>query len=116
MFHLALAAPPQAGQNSNPLLSFVPLLVIIVVFYLLLMRPQIQRQKKHQQMLNELQKGDNIVTIGGIHGTIAVIKKTTLLIEVAKGIRIEINKSAVSGLAGKEDETSPGAPQIDIVE
>jgi preprotein translocase subunit YajC len=78
--------------------SLVPMLLIIGVFYLLLIRPQQQRQRKLQQTISELKAGDKIITTGGIIGTITSVKETSLLIRSADKTIFEILRSAVAGL------------------
>ena len=93
----------QGGQQQgNPLLSLLPLVLIFVVFYFLLIRPQQKRQKKHQKLLQALDRGDRIVTSSGIHGTIANVKERTVIVVIADGVKVEIEKSHI---AGKLDKT-----------
>jgi len=89
---------PQAAQQVNPIMSFLPLILIFFVFYLLLIRPQQKKQKELQQMISNLKKGDRVVTIGGIMGEIQSIQNDYLVVKVGEGTKIEILKSAVSGL------------------
>ncbi len=86
----------QATGGANPLISFLPFILIIVVVYFLMIRPQQKRAKRQRNFLGSLRKGQKIVTIGGIHGRIREIGDQTLGIEVAPNTRITIEKSAVS--------------------
>jgi len=89
-------------QNTpNPLLNFLPLLFIFVIFYFLLIKPQRQREKEHQKMLNSLSKNDEVVTSGGIHGTIVNVKEKTVTLRVDENVRIEVEKSAILYLIKK---------------
>lgn len=88
-----LMGNPQAG--SNPLVSLLPLVLIIVVFYFFMIRPQVKRQKELTNYRNNLKKGEKIVTTGGIYGKIAEIEDTTIIIEVEDKMRLKIDKSAV---------------------
>lgn len=92
----------QGGQQGNPLLSLLPLVLIFVVFYFLLIRPQQKRQKKHQKLLQALNRGDQVITSSGIHGTIANVKERTVIVVIADGVKVEIEKSHI---AGKSDKT-----------
>ena len=92
----------QGGQQGNPLLSLLPLVLIFVVFYFLLIRPQQKRQKKHQKLLQALNRGDQVITSSGIHGTIANVKEHTVIVVIADGVKVEIEKSHI---AGKLDKT-----------
>ena len=94
------------GQGGNPLMSFLPLLVIIFIMYFLLLRPQAKRQKEHRSMLEQLQKGDRIVTAGGIVGTIAGIKENEglLIVKIAENVKIELSRNSVSQVFKKKSE------------
>ena len=84
------------GAQTPQLMSILPMLLIFVVFYFLLIRPQKKQQKEHEAMLSNLQKNDNIVTSGGIHGVIVNLKEKTVVIRVDENVRIEIDKKAVT--------------------
>lgn len=88
-------APPQ-GSEGGGIGSFIPLILIVVVFYFFMIRPQMKKAKDQKKYMENLQKGDKIVTIGGIHGKIAEINDTTFIIEVEGGNRLKIQKNAVS--------------------
>ncbi|MFA5069070.1 MAG: preprotein translocase subunit YajC [Candidatus Omnitrophota bacterium] len=86
-----------AGADApNPLISLMPLILMFVVFYFLLIRPQQKKQKEHQQMLDSIKKNDEVVTNGGIHGTVINIKDKTYSIRVDDNVKLEVSKSAVS--------------------
>jgi len=84
-----------AGEGGNPLTSLLPLVLIIVVFYLFMIRPQMKRQKELKNYRESLQKGDKVVTTGGIYGKIADMKDQVVVIEIADNIRIKVDKSAI---------------------
>jgi len=90
------------AKQGNPLLSLLPLVLIFVVFYFLLIRPQQKKQKKHQKLLQALDRGDQVITSSGIHGTIANVKEHTVIVVIADGVKVEIEKSHI---AGKLDKT-----------
>ncbi len=94
------------AQQGNPLLQLLPLVLIFVVFYFLLILPQQRRQKKHQQLLNQLNKGDRVVTSAGIYGTIANVKERTVMLVIADGVKIEIEKGNVVSKVDKKDSES----------
>lgn len=83
------------GEGSNPLAQILPLVLIIAVFYMFMIRPQMKKQKELKTYRDSLNKGDKIVTTGGIYGKIADIKDQIVLVEIADKIRIKIDKSAV---------------------
>ena len=96
------------GAQGGGLLAYLPFILILLIMYFLMIRPQAKRQKEKQKMLEELKKGDRIVTIGGIHGTIGGFKskeKKALILKIDNKTTITINRSAVAGLIGKVGDT-----------
>jgi len=88
---------PGAQQSGNPLLSLLPFVLIIVVMYFLMIRPQAKKQREKNKMLQELQPGDEILTIGGLYGKIEGVKdKNILIVKIAKDVKIYIARSAVA--------------------
>ncbi|MBA7490273.1 hypothetical protein ES702_00810 [subsurface metagenome] len=77
------------------LTSFLPLIIIFGIFYFILIRPQQQKQKKHKLMLESMQKGDKVITIGGIYGIIRDIKGDTLTLEITKDVVINTTRNAI---------------------
>ncbi len=88
-----------AAPAGNGFAQLVPLILIMVIFYFLLIRPQQKRLKQHRAMVESLKKGDKIITNGGIHGTITDVKEDFLKVEIADGVRIRLQRDAVSSLA-----------------
>jgi len=86
---------PQTTQ-ANPLINLLPLILIFVVFYFLLIRPQKSKEKEHLKMLTNLNKNDEVVTSGGIHGTIVNVKDKTVILRIDENVKMEIEKSAVA--------------------
>lgn len=82
--------------------QFVPLVLIFVVFYFLLIRPQQKKAKEHQNYLSNLKKGDKIVTGGGVHGQITGLTDTVATVEIAENVRIKVNRGSIIGSAGAE--------------
>ena len=86
-------------MQANPgmsIMNLVPLIFIFVVFYFFLIRPQQKKQKEHQRMIGELKKNDEVVTSGGVHGTIVNVKEKTFVVRVDENAKIEIDKSAIA--------------------
>lgn len=77
-------------------MSIAPLIVLFVIFYFLLIRPQQKRAKEQKAMISALQKGDSIVTSGGIHGRIASVNEDTVMVEISDGVKVKISKEAVA--------------------
>ena len=87
--------------------SFVPLLLIIVVFYFFMIRPQVKKQKDQKKYVEELKKGDKVITTAGIHGKIVDVSESTFLVETEGGHKIRFEKSAISLEASKALNTPP---------
>jgi len=92
----APAAPQQPG-----LLGFVPLVVIFVLFYFLLIRPQMKRAKEHRKMVETLAKNDEVVTGGGLLGKVVDVGESFLTVEIAEGVRVKVQKNSVTSLVPK---------------
>ncbi|MCD4769035.1 MAG: preprotein translocase subunit YajC [Bacteroidales bacterium] len=90
---LYLMGPAPEGQN--PLVTFLPLILVFVVFYFFMIRPQVRKQKDLTKYRSELKKGDKIITTGGIYGKITDVKDNTITVDVADGVLLRIDKSAV---------------------
>ena len=85
---------------KNPLIQFLPFLVIFGIFYLLLIMPMRKRQKKHQELLSKLTKGDRVITNGGIFGTVVEVDADVLTLRIGEPkVDIKVARSAVAGLA-----------------
>lgn len=83
---------------SNPVVNLIPILLIFVVMYLLLIRPQVKQQKELARLQSNLKKNDEVVTLGGIHGTVVNIKNDTVVLRVDDSTRLEVDKSSVGRL------------------
>ncbi len=95
-----------SGQGANPLAMWMPIILIFVIMYFLILRPQAKRQKEQQKMLESLQKGDEVVTAGGIYGTIVGMKEkdTIMIIEVDKNVKLSVARSSISRKAVQAEE------------
>ena len=106
-----LMAPPEAagGEGGNIFMTFLPFIAIILIFYFLIIRPQSKKRKETEKMLSALKKGDKIVTIGGIYGTIHSVKETTVIVKVDDNVKLEFLRSAISNVTTaapvKEEKT-----------
>jgi preprotein translocase subunit YajC len=98
------AAPASGGGGGNPLKDsmLVPMLAIFAIFYFLIIRPQSKKAKEHQTMLNELKKGDEVVTQGGVIGKISGITDKELTLQVQEGVRIRVTRASVQGRYGAD--------------
>ena len=88
----------QSAQQPNALLQFAPLLFLLVLFYFMLIRPQMKRSKEHRDMLGKLAKGDEVVSSGGLAGTVRDIGENYLTIEIADGVAVKLQKSAIASV------------------
>jgi preprotein translocase subunit YajC len=92
-----------SGQSAaSPLVTIAPFVLIFVVFYLLVIRPQRKQQLQRERMIAALKKGDRVVTTGGIHATVAAVEDDTLILKVAENTKIRVARSAIAGLVGSE--------------
>ena len=96
---LAQATP---AQQPPALFQFLPLIIIAVLFYFLLIRPQQKKQKEHEKLVGGVKTGDKVVTAGGIHGIVANVKETTFLLKVAENVKIEIDKNSIATVGKAE--------------
>ena len=100
---------PTQGQVVNPILNLLPLLLIFAVFYFLIIRPQRSKEKEHQNMLNKLSKNDEVVTTGGIHGTVVNVKDKTVIMRVDDNVKLEMEKSCVAFVKKQQASPNEGA-------
>jgi len=101
----AMAAPGGEGGDANALMSFLPMILIFAVFYLLLIRPQQKKAKDHRSLLENLKKGDSVMTQGGLYGKIAAIDGQVVVLEIADKVRVKVARGHIAGLA-----ETPGDP------
>lgn len=83
---------------NNPVVNLFPILLIFLVMYFLLIRPQMKQQRQLAQMQSKLKKNDEVVTTGGLHGTVVNVKERTVTLRVDDNVRLEVDKSAVARL------------------
>ena len=98
ILHVLLMAPQGGGEGGGSFLGFLPFILIIVIMYFLMIRPQVRRQKEKQKMIEAVQKGDNIITSGGIHGKIMGFSDDgkTVIVRVDEKVKLNIDKSAIN--------------------
>ena len=94
-------AQAQNTAQQNPVMSFLPFIIIFVIFYFLMIRPQKKKLEEEQSMLKALKNGDEIYTKSGLIGTIAGQTEKVITLEVAQGVKMKILKSQIGGLASK---------------
>ncbi len=91
----AQAAPAAAGGAENSLLSMLPLVLMFVVLYFVMIRPQMKRQKEHKAMIEALAKGDEVVTGGGLLGKVAKLGDSHVSLEIAAGVEVQVQRAAI---------------------
>jgi len=91
----AQAAPAAATGTESSLLSMLPLVLMFVVLYFVMIRPQMKRQKEHKAMIDAIAKGDEVVTSGGLLGKISKVGESYLSLEVANGVELQVQRGAV---------------------
>ena len=94
------------AASPSPIMSFIPIIAIFLIFYFLVIRPQQRQVQDQKKMLDGLKKGDRIQTSGGIHATITAIQGQDLIIKIAEGVKITISRSSVSKLLNKPEVVS----------
>jgi preprotein translocase subunit YajC len=92
--YLFLQAAGAAGQ-SNPLITFLPLILVFVVFYFFMIRPQMKKQKEMNSYRSSLKRGDKVVTTGGLYGRVYEVKEHSILMDVGGDIKLKVDKSAL---------------------
>ncbi len=104
----AMAQPGgQGGGDVNTLLQLLPMILIFGVFYLLLIRPQQKKAKEHKLMLDNLKKGDTVITQGGIYGKIAAIEDQILFLEIAKDVKVRVVRGNIAAVATSPAPVEP---------
>ncbi|MDQ6982196.1 MAG: preprotein translocase subunit YajC [Mariprofundus sp.] len=93
----AEAAP--AADGGSGFASLIPLVLIMVIFYFLLIRPQQKKLKEHRNLIDQLKKGDTIITGGGLYGKVTDVKDDTLKVDIADGVRVKVKRDTIVGLA-----------------
>lgn len=104
-YAMGTAGQGGGGQAGGGFAAFVPLLLMVVIFYFLLIRPQQKKQKEHRAMLSSLQKGDVIVTQGGLQGKVVGLTDTVATIEIAEKVRVKVQRGYIAALLSRGEVT-----------
>ncbi len=113
---MAIISPAFAADagSSGGFASLIPLILIMVIFYFLLIRPQQKKLKEHRNLVDELKKGDSVLTAGGLYGKVIDVKDDVLKIEIADGVRVNVKRDTIAGLTSvatpKEKSVKKGKP------
>ncbi|HXV76437.1 MAG TPA: preprotein translocase subunit YajC [Candidatus Polarisedimenticolaceae bacterium] len=100
---LAVAPPTEEGAPSL-FMTFLPMIMIFVVFYFLMIAPARRKQKKHAEMLQNLKNGDRVITNGGIHATVVGVTDNVVQLRVADKVKIDVSRQAIAALQSPTDE------------
>ena len=97
---LLMGVPPAGtdGGAGGSLMSFMPIIAIVAIFYFLIIRPQSKKRKETEKMLSALKKGDRVVTIGGLYGVIQSVRDTTVIIRADENVKLEFSRSSISSV------------------
>jgi len=97
----AMGQGGSGGGQGGSLGAFIPLILMFVIFYFLLIRPQQKKAKMHKQMLSEIKKGDRVVSSGGLHGVVTGIADDVVTMEIAPKVRVKVSRGSISGIMNK---------------
>lgn len=104
---IAMAQPGGEGGGSGMFSTLIMFVVIIGIFYFLIIRPQQKRAKERQKLLDSVQKGDKVITAGGVHGVVEGVEDKTLLVKIADNVKVKFERSAISTVVGKGETEVP---------
>lgn len=99
----AQAAAPGAAPGGGAFSSIILMLVIFAIFYFILIRPQQKKMKEHKKMVDELKKGDRIITAGGIYGVVENTTANTLTVKIAEGVKVKVTRSSIGTVLTEEE-------------
>ena len=104
-------APPADGQQ-NVLVSLMPFVLMIGIFYVLVLLPMRRRQKKVQEFQSALKVGDKVITTSGIYGQVTKVDEKSVQVQIADKVRIEVSRAAIGGYQGEEPVVPPGGGSL----
>lgn len=100
---LLIAMSPQGGGSANLISTLIMFGAIFLIFYFMIIRPQQKRAKEREKMLSNMQKGDKVITSGGMHGTIAGLDEKTILLQVSDTVKMKFEKSAITTIISSKE-------------
>lgn len=95
-------APAAGGQPGGPLMTFMPLILMFVIFYFLLIRPQQKKQKEHKLMLDNLGRGDRVVTSGGLYGRVVEARDDVLTVDLGNDVQVQVGRAYIAAKVNPE--------------
>jgi len=102
MFDIAYAQGAPGGAGPGPMMTIFPFILIFIIMYFMVIRPQQKKAKQHQELLKKLKKNDEVMTSGGIYGKVVDLKDTIVTIEVAPNVRIRVARAQIATVIGAE--------------
>ena len=90
-------------DQPSPILQFLPLVFLFVIFYFMLIRPQQKKQKEHADLIAKLDKNDEVITVGGVHATVVSVGEKTAVLRIADNVKVEIEKSSITQVTKKRE-------------
>jgi preprotein translocase subunit YajC len=106
MIDLAYAQAAPGAGGPGPIMTVFPFILIFVIMYFMVIRPQQKKGKEHQEMLKKLKKNDEVMTTGGIYGKVVDLKETVVTLEVAPNVRIRVHRPQISEVTTAEKSTT----------
>ena len=103
--NLLIAMSPQGGSGAgggSMVSTFVMFGAIFLIFYFMIIRPQQKRAKEREKLLSSIEKGDKVITSGGVHGTVAGVEEKTILLQVTENVKLKIERSAISTILNRD--------------
>ncbi len=98
--------PPQGGNQGSGMISTIIMFgAIFLIFYFMIIRPQQKRAKEREKMLSNLQKGDKIITSGGLHGSVVAIEDKTVLVQISDNVKVKYERSAIATIVSTKEVT-----------
>ncbi len=104
---IAMAAAP--NSTVNPLIQFIPFVLVLGIFYFVILLPMKRRQKKVEEFLGALKVGDKVVTTGGLYGSVAKLDSDSVQLQIAPNVRVEVSRAAIVGYQGQPPVTAEGS-------
>ena len=105
--NLLIAMAPQGGSGAgggSMVSTFVMFGAIFLIFYFMIIRPQQKRAKEREKLLSSIEKGDKVITSGGMHGTVAGVEEKTILLQVTENVKLKIERSAIATILNKDNK------------
>jgi preprotein translocase subunit YajC len=101
-----------AAATPNPLLNFAPIIVVCLILYALVIRPQQRQAKEHRKMLDNLKPGDRVLTQGGLFGVVVNLKGTAVIVKIAENVKVEFNRASISQVIVESTNGTPASKEV----